>query len=78
MFRSAPAVRQQKVLYVEMLDTVLAHVKFIEGDDVFRVVVLDPFVSTEFSVCSFTGCKQVGDLDVGFFVSPRTDEIYLV
>lgn len=58
-----------------MFDAVTAHVEFVEGDDVFRVVIADAVINAEFAGDGLFACQEVGDLDVKLFAVAVADEV---
>ena len=47
-----------------MLDAVPTHIKFIEGNNIFRKVVANAVIRTELTVDCFFRCQQIGDLNM--------------
>lgn len=70
-----PVFCEEEIADVSMFDAVTAHVEFVEGDDVFRIVVPDAVINAEFAGDGFFACQEVGDLDVELFAVSVADEV---
>ena len=58
-----------------MLDAVPTHIKFIEGNNIFRKVVANAVIRTELTVDCFFRCQQIGDLNIQLFAALVTYKI---
>lgn len=59
-----------------MLDTISAHIEFIEGNNILREVITNSIVCAEFTIHRFFRCQQIRDLDIQFlaaFVAYKVD-----
>ena len=70
-----PVFCEEEIADVFMFDAVTAHVEFVEGDDVFRVVIADAVINVEFAGDGLFACQEVGDLDVKLFAVAVADEV---
>lgn len=58
-----------------MLNTVTAHIKFIEGNDVLRKVIPDIFINAKFARNRILRCQQIANLDIKFLILFVTDKV---
>ncbi len=55
---SVPFLGKEKIADIPMLDAVSTHIKFIEGNNIFRKVVANAVICTELTAdCFFRGIK---------------------
>ena len=71
-----PLIQQKKISNITMLDSISSHVEFIQGDNVFWIVVPDVVVNAEFALDGFICSEQVSDLNIEFFILSAAYEIY--
>ena len=58
-----------------MLDAVPTHIKFIEGNNIFRKVVANAVIRTELTADCVFRCQQIGDLNIQLFAALVTYKI---
>ena len=49
------------------VNSVSAHVEFIQRDNIFRVVITDVIICSKLTLDGFIGCQQIGNLNIQFF-----------
>ena len=59
-----------------MLDSIAAHVKLVQGNDIFRKIIADVVVGTKFAIDGFIGSKQISYLNIQFFTAFLADKVY--
>ena len=59
-----------------MLDTISAHIEFIEGNNILREVVTNSIICAEFTIHRFFRCQQISDLNIQFFTAFVAYKVY--
>ena len=72
---SVPFLGKEKIADIPMLDAVPTHIKFIEGNNIFRKVVANAVIRTELTADCFFRCQQIGDLNIQLFAALVTYKI---
>ena len=58
-----------------MLNSVLAHIKLVQRNDIFGEVIPNAVIGSKFAPDGFFGCEQIGDLDIQLLSAFFADKI---
>ena len=72
---SVPRGHQQEVAHIFVMDSALAHVDVVQGNDIFGEVIFNRIKCAKFSLYRFFRGQQIGNLNVHFFSIFFADKI---